>query len=436
MAWLRRTSDEQREIRRNSMLGLVNGVGFTLGEALSDANLVLTLFIRELGASAMLVGLLPSLKSGGWLLPQLVMAGKLQSWRYKLPAYRRAGLVRFILWSLLTGLVWISPRIGAGWTLTGVLTLYALYNLAGGTGGLAFQEVVAKTIPPRRRGNYFGRRNLLGGLAAFFIAGPIVTWALDSGGGGPGFPANYGLLLAATLICIGPALVAFMIVREPPTESPLPAVGALGMFAALPRILRQNQTFRRFIVARMLTRLGSLADPFYIIYAREVLLVPAQLIGGYLALRTLSAALSNLYWARVVDRQGNRRLMVLTGILIVCVPLWALLSPAAGLVGGATATGWAFGGVFLLFGLSVDGSGTAGLTYVMETAPEAERTAYMGIANTTLGLATFFPVLGGLLVQRLGYVPVFALTALFAALGLALSWRLPEPRLQAPAESI
>ena len=64
----------------------------------------------------------------------------------------------------------------------------------------------------------------------------------------------------------------------------------------------------------------------------------------------------------------------------------------------------------------------------MELAAPESRTVYMGLSNTLMGVATFFPVLGGLLIGAIGYLPMFALTAAFALAGMLMTFGLPEPR--------
>ena len=65
------------EIRRNYRLGVINGVLFALGDSLSSAGLVLALLVRELGGSLALVGLLPALQIGDFLLSQMLVGGRL-----------------------------------------------------------------------------------------------------------------------------------------------------------------------------------------------------------------------------------------------------------------------------------------------------------------------------------------------------------------------
>src|SRR5688572_1974124 len=62
--------------RRNFRLGVLNGVMFTLVEALIAPSLVLALFVSRLGAPNVLIGLLPAVLAGGWFLPQLLVASR------------------------------------------------------------------------------------------------------------------------------------------------------------------------------------------------------------------------------------------------------------------------------------------------------------------------------------------------------------------------
>jgi MFS family permease len=192
--------------------------------------------------------------------------------------------------------------------------------------------------------------------------------------------------------------------------------------------MREHANYRWFIISRMLTRGGQIAEPFYLLYATEALGLPPGVAGVYLAVRAIAGALSNLLWGRVSERQGNRRLLLIAGALLALTPALALLAPAlaAWPWPGAAGLTAAMGLVFLVSGIANDGSNIAGMTYLLEIVPEAERPTYMGLANTTLGLVTFLPVLGGWLIALIGYAGAFAVGLGFALLGLAASLPLTE----------
>ena len=271
-------------MRRNYRLGVMNGVLFTLGETMLSANLVLALLIRQLGGSLALVGLLPALQSGGYLLPQMLVGGRLQGMRAKLPLYRRAAFARIVAYLVLLAAIFGATRFPPTISLWLIVVSFSIFNLGGGTSTLAFQDVVAKVIPARRRGSFFGTRQLFGGLLSFLIVGPLVRWLLNDDG--PlAFPNNYGTLGVLGLLCIAAGLIAFGRIDEPlQAEVGAPVRMSDGLRRA-PAILREHADYRWFIVSRMLTRFGQVAEPFYIVYATETLGLPASAAGLYLAVQ-------------------------------------------------------------------------------------------------------------------------------------------------------
>lgn len=417
------------DARRNYRLGVANGIFFGLGESIASPGLVLSLLIRQLGGSLTLVGMLPAIQTAGYLLPQLLVSSRLQGRPTKLPVYRLFGAIRLGLWAALAAAIFASALMPPALALALVVGGFAAFVFLGGITALTFQDIVAKVIPLTRRGSFFGARQFVAGLLAFALGGTFVRWLLGEGGPLP-FPANFGALALLSLACFSAGIASFSFVREPPQlRLGQPLRLGEGLRRA-PAILRANANYRWFIVSRLLLRTGQIAEPFYIIYATESLGLPKGVAGVFVAAWALAAALSNLVWGRVSDRRGNRSLMLLTGALITLAPLLMLAGPAAvRLLGlGEAALTVALGLVFLLVGSANDGSAMAGMTYLLEVAPEDERPTYIGLANTILGVGALVPVLGGWLVLQLGYGGTFAIGAALALLGLFAAARLVENR--------
>jgi hypothetical protein len=53
---------------------------------------------------------------------------------------------------------------------------------------------------------------------------------------------------------------------------------------------------------------------------------------------------------------------------------------------------------------------------LLTIAPPSERAVYVGFLNTILGIVIFVPVLGGVMVDLAGFLPIFV-TSLALALG-------------------
>jgi MFS family permease len=416
-------------VRRNYRLGVINGIFFGLGESVGSPSLVLSLLIRQLGGSLTLVGILPALQTAGYLLPQILVSGRLQDQPYKLPIYRLFGVIRVLVWAALAAAIFAAGAVPPALALALIVAGYAVFNFCGGITTLAFQDIVAKVIPPRRRGSFFGTRQLVAGLLTFALGGVLVRWLLGEGGPLP-FPANFGALALLSLVCFAVGIASFSLVHEPPQLRLGQRLRLVEGLRRAPELLRANRNYRWFIASRLLIRTGQIAEPFYIIYATESLGLPTAVAGAFVSAWALAAALSNLFWGRVSDRSGNRRLILITGGLIALAPLLMIAAPAAvraaGL--GELALTAALGLVFLLVGSAADGSSIAGMTYLLDIVPEEERPSYIGLANTILGAGALLPVIGGWLVLQVGYSTTFALGSGAALLGLLAAGRLTEVR--------
>ena len=185
-------------------------------------------------------------------------------------------------------------------------------------------------------------------------------------------PYNFALLGALSLVGFTIGIASFGMVREPPSHVTAAHRDVRDIVRRAPQILRDSRDYRLFIAARILVRSGQIAEPFYIIYATEVLGLSPGVAGVLVATWALAAALSNVVWGRVADRHGNRRLLLLAGSLMMLAPVLMVLIP---LVAHPTASPAlltvALALVALCSGAGNDGVMIAAMTYLIEVSPEA-----------------------------------------------------------------
>ena len=249
-----------REVRRSFLLGVVNGTLFHFAEALIDPSLVLTWFVSQLTRSNLLIGLVAPLGDAGWFLPQVFISARIQHLPRKMPGYIASAAVRVVAWLLLAGTVWSvdDPRV----LLAGFFVLYLLARLASGLGGLAFFDVVAKTIPARRRGSYFAWRQLLGGLL-----GLNAVWILKVILNHPGLPFPRGHALLFVLYCVAIALgmMAFSLVREPPGVAASGPATVGEQLRRAGRLWRADGVVRRCMLIWMALACSGVGGDFYVV---------------------------------------------------------------------------------------------------------------------------------------------------------------------------
>lgn len=389
---------------RNYRLALLNGWLASVGDACMSPSIVLSTFASQLGAPNSIVGLFPAIQGGGWLLPQLLVAGLVRSRPYKLPFYRASATVRSATyaWLVLSSFALIAhPQ----WLLTSFMIGLVVNALASGVAGLPVLEVIAKTIPAPERPAFFGTKALYGGMLAFatgFIIRQILASPLP-------FPYDYTLIFFLGSVAFTLAYRMFGLIDEPP-DTPHPQERFLEGVRSIGRILTSDRQLLNFLLPRALLALAAIADPFYAVYAIRELGVPKSMLGVFLMTLAAVAPFSNVLWSRIAGRRGSRRIIRLATFVQLFTPILALLMPHG--------VGSYYAAVFVCMSLAGPGINLGYTNYMLGLAPVAERSRYIGIMNTCIGLLSFSPFLGGLLADALGYRPVFV----GAFILLFLSW--------------
>ena len=421
---------ETRANARNFRLGVWNGVWITIADRLMDPTLVLAAFVSVLTPSPLWLGLIIPITQGGWFLPQLLMSGYMQSQPLKIVLYRRMAAVRVTAWTLMAAAPFAltDPR----WLLPAFLITYTLACLASGVSGLAYMEVIGKTIPPRRRGTFFAWQ-LAAGAVAGLLGTLLVRYLVDERG--PlAFPANFGVLFTGALFMGLFGLVAFARVSEAPDTTLQPRASPLTQTRRAWQHVRADDNYRRYLLARVLLMVAGVAPPFYAVYVQQRLGGPLAMVGVYLAVYTVSNFLAHVVFGRYSARLGNRLTLVVStwaGLLMTGGVLALALAAATLRLPGTAASLWLIP-IFVLYGVRESGMSVAGPSLLLDLAPPAERSLYVGFTNTLMGVVVLATGVSGLIVAALGYVTLFVVTAAAHVLALAAVARMREVELPGP----
>ena len=392
---------------RNFWLGVYNGILVNGAEAFFHTSLVLAPFLAGLGAPAVVIGLIPTLRVGGWFLPQLFMASRLAHEPFKLSWYRRMSFVRVTAYSLMVLAIFVfheRPLLIVGV----VLLMIAVVSVAGGMGGISFADVTAKVVPHYRLGTFWVLRNSIGGGLAL-VAGLLLRRFLQSD---VPFPQNFGYLFLVGMVLAGVAYLSFSLVREPAGEVALKEPFG-SMLRRIPELLKRDAGFRRYLRVRFLALLALLADPFYAVYVLHELDAPVAAVGGFVILATSGSIVANLLFRRPADRGRNVDVLRISVGLLLMAPLAALV-----------VTDWRlFSVVFVLSAAGQAGMGIAAWNLLYTVSEGSERLLYVGTANSFLSLPSLAPVVAGVIVDLLGFQPTFGLAALLAVTALGFTAR-------------
>jgi MFS family permease len=404
---------------------------FGLGMAFVSVNTVIPSFLTALGTSSAFIGLISSLQSASWLLPQLLAARYLADKpRQKPYIIWPAGAGRSLL-LLLAIVVWATGATPTWLVMLAVLLVVVGFWVADGLGSVAWFDVMSNVIPPRRRGRLVGTGQVMSGSLGF-LAGFVVEWLLSDRG--PAFPTNYALLFLIGFLMLALSLLSISFLVEERRSATRKVPSWREYLPQLAAVFKQDAVFRRLILARQLSGLSSLAIPFYMPYALESLGLPSQVAGRYTSIGVVGSILAALTFGWLNERYGSKRVILTSLTLGLLVPLMALLLPM--LLTESTVLAWGYGLVFFFLSALMSSMMPGWMTYVLEWAPASQRPTYVGLTNTLNGITSLFATLGGLILQWSGnnYRLLFVLTGLGLLMAWPLPLSLPEPRQRASSQ--
>ena len=408
-------------LKWNFSMGLLHGIFYNGGIAFSEPTTVLPIFLNNFTNSKILIGLSSTIMSQvggiGSVLPQLFVARRLENKVRKKPVLIGAITTRALCWgslAIITYLFGKSHPLGIILALFFFLTLFAFM---GGIAVVPFQDIWGKAIPSTLRGRFFGYRQFLGGILAIG-AGFVVKSIL--GNKGISFPNNYAFLFLLTFLFISISYLALGSVKEPTEEVHRNQLNFREFLKKASGILKSDNNYRKFLGVQILGGAISLALPFYVLYAKDVLSIKLGMVGIFLSAQMLGSVLSNVLWAHLSDYIGNKRVIQISIFLGLIAPLIALLTP--------TYRPELFILVFVLLGFSIMGQVIGNTNFLLDIAPSKDRPAYVSIRGTLRAPVVIFPLIGGVIVQHISYNFLFIVTILTVCAGFILSFQLAEPR--------
>ena len=277
-----------------------------------------------------------------------------------------------------------------------------------GISTLPFSDILAKSIPVRKRARMFSLRQLIGGFFGIGV-GFLVRYIL-SDDFYLSFPHNYATIFGmATLMMIGGS-ISFMFAREPIHPVRDEKRPFWQHLKRGPHFLRTDRDYRFFLFFRITSTFGGMCIPFYIPYALDQMGISDSTIGSFIAAGAASAVFSNILWVYIGEKYGSKSLLIVTQSLACAAPLIAAstkyISPS-----------YQITYYFLVFIVSrshMNGGIIAYMTYSLNLAPSMSRPTYLGFLNTLMFPMSFVPVLAGILLRVMPYELVFVLASIMA----------------------
>ncbi|UCH84733.1 MAG: MFS transporter, partial [Candidatus Latescibacterota bacterium] len=370
--------------------------------------------------------------------------------RYLINIFRVSSIPRILGFAATAAIVIYGDLSRPGLLMTAFIVALIFAYVSAGVAAVPLLEIVSKTIPPTRRGMFFGTRRFIGGILGIG-AGMVVGIVLDQrserqwmsgrvfdfveavvgklGLDGHAFPTDFGVifLLGAVFMAVG--TLVFCFAGEPPAAKVEGSSRLLDQLRHGLSLLRRNTNYRRFFFARVCWQFTAMAFPFYATYAYQTMQISASTIGLFLSVWVGSGIFSNYFWGQLMDRRGNKIVLTATAVLGALPPI-AVIAIDGWLIehtGGAVLM-VLIASTFAINGFIRSGRLISNITYLLEFAPESKRPLYVGFMNSLSAPFMLTPVIGGVIIQILGVQTLFWIALVFALANILLSTRLEEPR--------
>ncbi len=404
---------------RNSLRLVAANALQSSGDQTVNASTVLPWLFNALGVPAALIGLLVPIRESGSMLPQAFLTPWILQVRHRKWVFVTGALVQAASVSVMALTAATGHGLTAGLIIVAALTVF---SLGRSLCSISSKDVQGRIAPKGQRGQINGLATTASGLVAITLGLGVRFFGGDDLAAG-----QLAWLLGAGALLWVLVAVLYSSIHEPAGEPPEPrAPDASNWFVESVTLLREDRPFRNFVAVRGLLLVSSLSPPFVVSLSVRSGAEGLAGLGGFIVASGLAALLGGRIFGRFADR-SSRRLMTFgasaaSGIVIALVLIVSITD-----VGGGSI--WAYllfvAGYFLLT-LTHTGVRVGRKTYVIDMAEGDQRTTYVAVSNSAMGLILL--TVGGIssVLATIGLEWALLFLAGMGLLGVFTSARLPE----------
>lgn len=408
------TEDACKYVPRNFFLQIFSNMFIQLGDTLSNPKTVLTWLMSYVSAPVYLISLIVPLRESGSMVPQVFFAPFIQKRSIRKWLWIIGALLQFLAIGAIGIIALNFKGVTAGWL---IVTAVVLFSLSRSISSLSSKDIIGKTIPKTRRGRMKGYAVSVSGVLVL-AAGLFMLYRSEKGAN-INFYTNIIFFASATWLV---AAVIYSGIKEFPSQIKKESSDKNSIFASF-GLLKTDKQFRDFIIARTLLLCTALSAPFYVVLAQNYVGKEAYLLGLFIIAKGAASTLSSPIWGRYADKSSKNIMAVavliasVLGIFIFfTISYFPLLRSAK----------WLYPVVLFILGIVHQGVRLGRKTYVIDMGTGNERTSYVSVSNTVIGIILL--MVGGLsaLVSLLSVEGVILLLSVLGLAGAYKSYKLPN----------
>jgi MFS family permease len=371
----------------------------------------LTVYLLALGATSSQIGIMTSL--AGLAATLLLIPGAMlaeRSGKRKLVfLLGGGGFTRLAFLPMALIPFFVPPQVA-------VLLIITLQILASGVSNFstpAWTSLVGDIIPIAVRGRYFGMRTFflnISTISTTYLFGVLISY-FTSGYFGTHPVAGYQIAFGSAFVLAMLSTIFFAQIKEPDSPANLPRHGGVYHLRSWLESLSNDRLFRNYTIFGSIWNLAlGVSAPYFLVYLVQGIHATPNEVGIFTIASGISALPALNLFGRLVDRWGEHRVQLITGLLIPFVPLaWTLVRIPldATLINIPSGIIWA-------------GFNLASFNFLLSLAPSEKRARYSALYQVAVALSSALgTLLGSLVVSLWGYIPVFVISGIGRFIGIA-----------------
>ncbi len=421
----------QRSVPGNALKLIGAAALQSSGDQSVKASTVLPWLFNALGVPPALAGLLVPIRESGSMLPQAALTPIIMRVKHRKWVFVTGALVQATSVAAMALIAAVSTGL-----LAGVLILVALavFSFGRSLSSVSSKDVQGRTIPKGERGQITGLATTASGIVAITLG-----LAIRVLGGGELSAGQLAWLLVGGAFLWVLAAWVYATVAEPSDEGAPASTSAgttddashpsdreTGWFRRSVTLLRDDAPFRRFIMVRSLLLVSSLSPPFIVTLAVSSGAGALSGLGVFIVASGVSSLVGGPLFGRFADRSSRTLMAVGASVASLMLIIVIVVGALPGLEDNRVVTSVLLVGAYFVVTLVHTGVRMGRKTYVVDMATGDQRTEYVAVSNSAMGVILLATggVSAGL--ATLGVAWALAFLAALGIIGVLGAIRLPE----------
>jgi len=401
-------------VPKNYFLLIFSSVFTKLGDTLSNPKTVLTWLMSYVSAPVYLISLIVPIRESGSMVPQVFLSKYVKKQPIRKWIWVFGSFLQFLAIASIGFIALNFEGITAGWL---IIIAVVIFSLSRSICSLSSKDVTGKTIPKTRRGKLKGYTVSVSGVLVL-AAGLFILYQSKSEQTITFY--SYLIFFASAMWLI--AAVIYSRIKEFPENTDASDNDDTSFISKL-KLLKKDAHFRDFVIARSLLLCSALTAPYYILLAQKYIGKEVYLLGLFIIAKGIASIVSSPTWGKLADKSSKNvmtiAVLIASGLGITLFFIITYLDTVRSLV-------WLYPVAFFILGIAHGGVRLGRKTYIVDMAKGNQRTDYVSVSNTVIGIILLFT--GGLsaLVSLISIEGVVLILSLFGILGAYKSYKLPD----------